>query len=193
VKIPPQLTAGTTVTWDDLPTTDILGNSIDPSTYTLDYYFRFNEVFSAFTSTATPVAGNWRTTLSAATTAPLAAGTWYWSAIATNIATPTTKHELGRGQLTIAPSLTYTGSTKAYDGRTQAEKDLAAVQAAIRTLMQGGSVQEYRIGTRSIKRYDLSELIMLEGRLKAEVKREQTSQLIANGLGNPRNMFVRFN
>ena len=193
MKIPPQLTAGTTVTWDDTPTTDNLGTPLDPAAYTLTYYFRFNEVFSAVTTTATAVDGNWRTTLSAATTGTMSAGTWYWSAVATGIADPTIKHELGRGQLDVAASLTYAGSTKAYDGRTQAEKDLAAVQSAIRTLMQGGSVQEYRIGTRSIKRYDLSELIMLEGRLKAEVKREQTAQLIANGLGNPRNMFVRFN
>jgi predicted GIY-YIG superfamily endonuclease len=31
-----------------------------------------------------------------------------------------------------------------------------------------------------------------ESRLKAEVKREQKAALIANGLGNPHNLFVRF-
>jgi hypothetical protein len=44
-----------------------------------------------------------------------------------------------------------------------------------------------------LKRYDLADLIQLEGRLKAEVKREEQAELMANGLGNPRNMFVRFN
>ena len=29
--------------------------------------------------------------------------------------------------------------------------------------------------------------------MKAEVKREEQAELMANGLGNPRNMFVRFN
>ena len=50
-----------------------------------------------------------------------------------------------------------------------------------------------KIGNRNLKRYDLPDLIQLEGRLKAEVKREEQAELIANGLGNPRNMFVRFN
>ena len=67
------------------------------------------------------------------------------------------------------------------------------MQAAIRALIAGGAVQEYKIGNRNLKRYDLPDLIQLEGRLKAEVKREDQAELIANGLGNPRNMFVRFN
>jgi len=60
-------------------------------------------------------------------------------------------------------------------------------------LLSGGAVQEYRIGNRNLKRYELNDLLQLEGRLKAEAKREQQADLIANGLGNPRNMFVRFN
>jgi hypothetical protein len=38
----------------------------------------------------------------------------------------------------------------------------------------------------------MADLLMLEGKLKAEVKREQAAQLQANGLGNPHNLFVRF-
>jgi len=37
-----------------------------------------------------------------------------------------------------------------------------------------------------------ADLLQLEGKLKAEVKREQAAALIANGLGNPFNLFVRF-
>jgi hypothetical protein len=71
--------------------------------------------------------------------------------------------------------------------------DAALHGKLIRTLLSGGSVKEYRIGQRSIKRYDLAELLQLEAKLKADVKREEAAQLMANGLGNPRNMFVRFN
>jgi hypothetical protein len=78
------------------------------------------------------------------------------------------------------------------DGRTQAEKDLDAVQAAIRTLIAGGAVQQYSIGNRQLSRYQLSQLIELESKLKAELKREQKAELMANGLGNPHNLFVRF-
>ena len=81
----------------------------------------------------------------------------------------------------------------AYDGRSQVKKDLEAVQLQSEHLIAGGAVQEYKIGNRNLKRYDLPDLIQLEGRLKAEVKREEQAELIANGLGNPRNMFVRFN
>lgn len=192
MKIPPRITAGTTVTWDDLPTTDTFGNQIDATTHTLSYYLRFNEVFEAITAVATASSLDWRTTLSSTTTSGMAAGTWYFSAVATSLSDATVL-ELGRGQLSVDASLVYATQAKAFDGRTQAERDLEAVQTAIRTLLNGGSVQEYRIGTRSLKRYDISELLTLEARLKAEVKREQTAQLMANGLGNPRNMFIRFN
>jgi hypothetical protein len=39
----------------------------------------------------------------------------------------------------------------------------------------------------------MAELLQLEGKLKADVAREKQAEMIANGLGNPRNMFVRFN
>ena len=88
-------------------------------------------------------------------------------------------------------ALSYTGSPGALDGRTQAETDLTAVQTAIRAIVAGGAKQ-YSIGNRAFTKLDLSELMERESRLKAEVKREQKAQLIANGLGNPHNLFVRF-
>jgi hypothetical protein len=118
--------------------------------------------------------------------------TYYWQAIATKVS-DSTKTTLGSGSLTLEPSLAYTSAPGAFDGRSQAEKDLEAVQSAIRTLLAGGSTKEYRIGNRTLKRYDMAELLQLEGKLKADVAREKQAEMIANGLGNPRNMFVRFN
>ena len=191
MNIPPQITAGTTVVWDDTPTTDVLGNPVDSTTHTLTYYLRYNDALEAITTTASTSGLNWRTTLSSGSSSGMNAGTWYFSAIATKISDASVI-ELGRGSLNVAASLAYAGNAPAYDGRTQARKDLDAVQLAIRTLLAGGSVKEYRIGQRSIKRYDLAELLQLEAKLKADVKREEAAQLMANGLGNPRNMFVRF-
>jgi len=51
---------------------------------------------------------------------------------------------------------------------------------------------QYTIGSRSFTKLDLGELMERESKLKAEVKREQMADLIANGLGNPHNLFVRF-
>ena len=43
-----------------------------------------------------------------------------------------------------------------------------------------------------LKRYDLSELLVLKSQLKAEIVREKKADTIRNGLGNPHNLFIRF-
>jgi hypothetical protein len=53
-------------------------------------------------------------------------------------------------------------------------------------------VQEYTIGSRRLKKMEMADLLTLESSLKTEVKREQKASMIANGLGNPHNLFVRF-
>lgn len=191
MRIPQAARDGDTVIWRDLPTTDVLGQPINTATHTLTYYLRTNTAASAETLTSTVVSGEWQFTWlvseSIAATTP-----YYWQAVASAIV-GAAKTTLGSGTISLEPSLAYTGSATAYDGRSQAQKDLEAVQLAIRTLLAGGSTKEYRIGNRSLKRYDLAELIQLEAKLKADVARENQAELIANGLGNPRNMFVRFN
>jgi hypothetical protein len=60
-------------------------------------------------------------------------------------------------------------------------------------VIAGGGAQEYRIGTRQVKRYELSELLTLEAQLKAEVAREEEAESIAAGRGSGRTLYVRFN
>jgi len=189
VNIPTTIRAGDTVKWRDDASTDVFGNEVTSSDWTLKYYLRTNTASEGATSTGSAYGTGWQFTIAASTTADFDAGNWYWTAVATKDSEVIT---LGNGSLTVEAALTYSGTPGAYDGRTQAQKDLDAVQAAIRAIVDGGVVQEYRIGTRNLKKYDLPDLIQLEGKLKAEVKREQQAELIANGLGNPRNMFVRF-
>ena len=190
MNIPTTIRAGDTVKWRDDASVDVFGNEITSSDWTLKYYLRTNTASEGATSTGSAYGTGWEFTLAASTTANFDAGNWYWTAVATKDSEVIT---LGNGSLTVEAALTYSGTPGAFDGRTQAQKDLDAVQAAIRAIVDGGVVQEYRIGTRNLKKYDLPDLIQLEGKLKAEVKREQQAELIANGLGNPRNMFVRFN
>ena len=190
MNIPTTIRAGDTVKWRDDASVDVFGNEITSSDWTLKYYLRTNTASEGATSTGSAYGTGWEFTLSASTTADFDAGNWYWTAVATKDSEVIT---LGNGSLTVEAALTYSGTPGAFDGRSQAQKDLDAVQAAIRAIVDGGVVQEYRIGTRNLKKYDLPDLIQLEGKLKAEVKREQQAELIANGLGNPRNMFVRFN
>jgi hypothetical protein len=92
----------------------------------------------------------------------------------------------------VLAALEYSGTPGALDGRTQAETDLAAVQTAIRSIVSGGGVKSYSIAGRNLQKYELADLIALESKLKAEVQRERAADLIANGKGNPHNLFVRF-
>ena len=189
MNIPAQVRAGDTIKWRDDAAADGFGNAITSATWTLTYYLRTNTVSEGATVVGTAFGSGWEFTVAAGTSAGFDAGQWFWQAIATY---STEKATLGAGQLKVLAALSYSGSPGAIDGRTQAELDLAAAQAAIRAIVSGGVVQEYRIGTRNLKKYDLVDLIQLESKLKAEVKREQAASLQAQGLGNPHNLFVRF-
>lgn len=191
MNIPQKIQAGTTAIWVDDATVDIFGNAVDNSTHSLTYYLRSNTAGEGVTAVAVTYQSGWKTTLDTATTTGMDAGVWYFQAVAVNLSDSSVL-ELGRGSFSVEASLTYSGTPGAFDGRSQAQKDLDAVQAAIRAIISGGAVAEYRIGTRSIKKYELSELLALESRLKAEVVREKKAEMIANGLGNPSSLFVRF-
>jgi len=189
VNIPSEIRAGDTIQWRDVQGVDNLGNSVSSSDYSLTYWLRTNTASEGANVTGTAYGTGWEFSIAAATSAGFDAGTWYWQAIASKAGSVVT---LGSGQLTVLAALSYAGTPGALDGRTQAQKDLDAVQAAIRSLISGGAVQQYSIGNRSLSRYNLNDLMALESKLKAEVKREQMAELIANGLGNPHNLFVRF-
>jgi hypothetical protein len=189
VNIPATIRSGDTVKWRDDGGRDNLGNTIDSSSWTLTYYLRTNTASEGATVTGAAYGLGWEFTVSAAVSAGFAAGAWFWQAVAEQ---GSEKVTLGAGQLEVFAALEYSGTPGAFDGRTQLQQDLDAVQAAIRTLISGGAVKQYSIGGRSLTKYELSDLLALESQLKAQVKREQAAQLQANGLGNPHNLFVRF-
>ena len=189
MQIPSTIRAGSTVQWRDNEATDALGNAITSSTYALTYYLRFNAASEGATVVGSNYASGWEFTITAGTSAGFDAGVWFWQAIAT---AGSVSHTLGAGQLTVEPGLNYTGTPGAFDGRTQSQKDLDAVQEAIRAVVAGGAISEYTIGTRRLKKMDMADLVMLETRLKTMVIREQKAALIANGLGNPTSLYVRF-
>ena len=175
--------------WRDDASVDAFGNAVTSGTWTLTYYLRTNTASEGATITGTAYGQGWELTIAAATSAGFDAGQWYWQAIAT---AGSEKLTLGAGQLDVLAALNYAGSPGAFDGRSQARKDLDAVQAAIRAMIAGGAVQQYSIGSRNLTKMRLESLLQLESKLKADVKREQAAELAANGLGNPHNLFVRF-
>jgi hypothetical protein len=139
------------------------------------------------TVTAAAEGTGWRTSLTKTQTAAWAAGTVYWQAYAESGSSRVT---LGSGQLKVKLNLSAAANSAEF--RSQAEQDLAAVEAAMRAMISGGAVQEYSIGGRSLRKIPLAELEVRRQQLKAIVARERKAEMIANGLGNPHNVFVRF-
>lgn len=190
--LPTSIRAGDTVLFEDGPFTTPDGRSISPATWTLTYYFRTSEGQVGASSVGTADGVKWDFTIAASTTASWVAGQWFYQAVAT---LSSEKFTVRDGKFTVLATMEGSASSgvwQKFDGRTQAKKDLDAVQAAIRAMVSGGAVTEYSIGNRSVKKMSMSDLLELESRLKAVVARENRAQSIANGLGNPQNVFVRF-
>jgi len=72
-------------------------------------------------------------------------------------------------------------------------KALADAEAALANLTSSGQkVKKYQIGTRNAEYYTAPELIAAIRFWRARVLNEKTAQDVANGLGSPRNLHVRF-
>jgi len=189
IKHPAEIRIGDTVIFDVPSFANSVGETIDSGTYTLTWYGRTNTAEKGASVTAAAYSDGWRVTIPSTTTADWVAGDWYFQLVAVS---GSTEYLAGEGQFKTIASLAYTGTPGAFDGRSRAQVDLDQVQAAIRTILDGGAVQSYSIAGRNLSKYALADLLALETKLKAEVKREQTADLIRNGHGNPHNLFVRF-
>jgi hypothetical protein len=189
ILVPSLIYAGDTVVFDVPAFKDAIGTNVDSGSYTLTWYARTNTATEGATVVGTAEGDGWRINLSSATTAEFNAGKWTWQAIATY---STLQYTAGRGQFTVKATAQYTGTPRAFDDRSRAEIDLGYVEAAIRTLAQGGMVQEYTIGGRSLRRYKMAELLQLRDELKNEIAMERKAERIRQGLGNPGLAKVRF-
>lgn len=179
MKVPKELFAGDSATWLDDPTTDASGGVID-STWTLKFVFSFA---TAVTITATSNGSGWTSTLAKTNTA-VAAGDYYWQAYAE---TGSRRETIGSGTIKVK-----TAAANAATNKSQTQQDLEAVQLAMRTMISGGAVAEYTIGGRQLRKIPMTDLIQLEGMLKSRLARENAAEDVANGLGNPNNVYVRF-
>ena len=191
MTFPNEIRVGDYVQWRIPASQDVFGNSISSPDWSVVYYLRTNTGPIGATINSSAFNDGFQFTIASNVTATFTAGNWFYQAVANKSGTE--KQTIYTGQFKVLESLEYSGTALNYDGRSQVEKDLATIQAAIRNIISGGAIQEYKIGTRTAKKYELSELIQLESRYKAELIREKQAEMIANGLGNPRATFVRFN
>jgi hypothetical protein len=184
MNIPGQLAAGDSITWHDDAAKDNLGNAVTSTDWALTYYIRGAQSLDI---NATANGPGWSTTISAAQSGTLTAGTFYWQAVVTKGSDRIT---LGSGQIKITPNLS--AATAGYDGRSEAEQALSAINTEIQARLTGGLTEEYTIGNRSLKKTSMKDLLEMQARYKSIVARERQASQIAQGLGNPRALYVRF-
>ena len=191
MTFPNEIRVGDYVQWRIPASQDVFGNSISSPDWSVVYYLRTNTGPIGATINSSAFNDGFQFTIASNVTATFTAGDWFYQAVANKSGAE--KQTIYTGQFKVLESLEYSGTALNYDGRSQVEKDLATIQTEIRNIISGGAIQEYKIGTRTAKKYELSELIQLESRYNAELVREKQAEMIANGLGNPRATFVRFN
>ena len=189
-NLPSIITAGTTIEWVDDATTAGINKNIFAPDWTLEYYLRTNKYDQAHTATGIQYQNStgWEFVINANQSSNFAAGDWFWAARAFNSGNV---FEIGTGQLEVKKSLQYSGTANGIDNRTQTEIDYDTVTAAIRAISTDMAA-EYSIGNRTFKRVDLAELRKLQSQLAARKFSEKRSSLIKQGLGDPKNLFVRF-
>lgn len=179
MNTPPFLIAGDTASW----LIPAQGDKTS-ATFTLAFALRGTQ---ALTVAGVAEGNGWRVTLTAAQTATLPPGDY---SFATVITAGADRYTIEQGRMQVQANIA--AQPVGFDGRSQAEKDLAAVQQEIRARVQGGASLNYTIGSRSLAKEPISALMALESKLKGDIAREKAAQRIAQGLGSPRSIFVRF-
>lgn len=123
----------------------------------------------------------------ASTSSTYAPGDYSWSAAVTR---GVERYTIATGSLTIRPDLS--AQSTGYDTRTVARKALDAVDAALLAFGDKAFQQEYEIGDRRMRFRSHGEFLQLRDRLRNEVRAEESAERIANGLGSPSRVLVRF-
>ena len=178
MKIPAQITANDSASWSDDAFVGDAGRLLDSSAYTLTYLLRGP---SSVTLTAVASGRGWVTSI--AKNAVSAPGQY---SVVARLTTTTEQITVGTGRLDVLADLTSLAAGGEF--RTPAEIELAQVEAAI----AGSRTESYKIGTREAKRYSITDLLQIRSWLMVKVKNERAARDLANGIGNPSNLYVRF-
>jgi hypothetical protein len=155
------------------------------SAWTLKY--RFKSPTAGFEITATTSGNDYAITVTAATTAGYAAGTYTW--IAWVEGGTSEKYTVDTGIMAVDADYRSGTATAALDDRSHARKTLAAIESWIESRNPG--VAEYEIAGRRMKYISTSELLKLRQSYKTEVAAEEAAEAIRNGLGTSRRIQFR--
>lgn len=123
-------------------------------------------------------------TVSAATTAGYAAGSYDWRA---RVSKAGEVYTVGEGRITVRNA--FAGAT--FDARSHARKTLEAIEATIEGRASSATL-EYEIAGRRMKYIPAAELLKLRDKYRGEVAREDAATAVAAGLPDRRRVYVRF-
>lgn len=184
MNVPQLIYAGDTVKWNEPATPEYSSATGWAATFSLRHTTGNDALNITGTSDG---AGGWNFLITATQTAALHVDSHYWQMVVTK---GSERFTVGTGKIETQANIPATNAT--YDGRTQFEIDLDAIRAEMRARIAGGSVQEYSIGNRSLKKMPMADLIAMETKLKADVAREVRRKRMAQGLDSGRAVYVRF-
>ena len=191
MQIPASIRANSTIKWREASQVDPFGDPIQSTdSWVMKFYLRTNTASEGHTTTGSTYGTGWEFSISASDSSAFDAGDWFWNC---EVSKGSDKYIVGSGALEVLQALAFTGTPGALQGKSQLQQDYEAVESAIRTLISGGVLKEYSIGGRSLKKYELNDLIALKDRLYFKLQKKKKDELIKNGQGNPHHLLVRFN
>lgn len=178
------LVSGDSASWDDTPFA-ILGKLCDSSGYTLTYELRGPNIL---TLTAAASSKGWTTSITPAQSAALGVGKYWWAAI---LSSATERITAAIGEMTVSANLTT--QIAGYDGRSIAEKALSDAENALASFRATrGRTKKYIVGSRTMEFDSAAEIITEINFWRIKVRNERAASDIANGLGAPDRLYVRF-
>lgn len=168
---PTQIRAGDSITWlktlNDYPATD---------SWVLHY--RLINTAGKFDITATADGADHLVEVSATTSATYTAGKYTLVSWVTQGAL---RYSTGSMLIEVLPDLAAQAS--GYDVRSNAQKTLDLLDAAMQSQGSNAWVQEYEIDGRRMKFRSVGEFVAFRSKVKQEVVREQNAERLRNGLG----------
>jgi len=177
---PSRITAGDTVAWNK-SLADYPASSGWVLTYTLI------NASAKISFSASALGADHMVSVSAATSAAWAAGSYTWLAVVTKAGE---RYTVGTGTIVVAPDL---AAATVFDTRSSARKALEAVNLALESYGAKAYLQSYEIAGRKQAFSSPGDFMAFRSRLMAEVAREDNAARIKAGL-SPRNQIsVRFN
>jgi hypothetical protein len=151
--------------------------------WTLTYYL--TRAAASATIVAVADGSYFSVTVAKAVTALISAGKYFWAAF---VSDATERFQVDQGTIEVLPDI---AASAALDRRTHARKVLEAIEAVLEsraTVDQMG----YTIAGRRLDRMPIADLLTLRGHYRDECDTEDQAERIANGLGNPKRILVRF-